>query len=74
MTPTVGRILHYWPGSKDKDEQPQAAIVTFVHADNDVNLYCFDAAGRGQSRQHVYLAADGKPGKSSFAEWPSKVS
>jgi hypothetical protein len=53
MTPSVGRIVHYYPpeshgkddggaGVRDRKRQPYPAIVTHVWSDTCVNLRVFD--------------------------------
>ena len=63
ITPTVGRIVHYWPSKGDAmmhnkgDHVP--AMITHVWGDT-VNLVVFDMVGRSQGLTHVLLI---KPGK-----------
>ncbi len=41
ITPTVGRVVHYWPSEqaiRDRKAQPYAAIITHVWGDDCVNL------------------------------------
>lgn len=46
MKPTIGRIVHYWPGNLDdrapKKGQPYPAVITHVHSDDCVNLTVFN--------------------------------
>jgi hypothetical protein len=79
IIPTVGRIVHYYPGVADGlsqfgkgtlDVQPLAAIVAGVHADNMVNLCVFDSYGNPHARPNVYLAQPGTPVVShAFCSW-----
>ena len=47
MTPTVGRIVHYYPDdSAVKKRMPFAAIVTRVWTDSCVNLEVFNDGGQ----------------------------
>lgn len=61
ITPTVGRVLHYWPvpgagrSFVTGGEQPLACMITHVHSDDCVNLVVFDATGMPYPRQHVTL-------------------
>ena len=73
ITPTVGRVVHYHPGSADgmaRGGQPLAAIVTYVHSDTCVNLTVFDSNGESYGRTSVLLAQPGanRPA-ANFCEW-----
>jgi len=71
IKPTVGRVV--WYQTKfvpDQVEQPQAAIVTFVHSDNMVNLVVFSDLGMPYGKTSVYLRQAGTPAPShDFCEW-----
>ena len=63
--PTVGRLLHYYPGENDSGlvssvipQPPLAAIVTFVHTERVVNLAVFTSQGGFASRCSVTLLQD----------------
>ncbi len=53
MKPTIGRIVHYFPLSFEKDGitqkagNPAAAIIVFVHDDGTVNLQVFFTVSEG---------------------------
>lgn len=66
MSPAVGSPVHFrrfGPG-----EQPEAAIVTFVHSDTLVNLAVFNANGGVMGFTGV---AFGPTPAGEYAEWPS---
>lgn len=79
ISPTVGRIVWYRPSKHDRhisgmsihaDDEPLAAIVTRVHADDCVNLAVFDTQGHHVSRTSVYLhQGDGPCAESPYCEW-----
>lgn len=75
ITPTVGRVVWYRPNELDPirldSKQPLAALVTYVHSDNMVNLVVFDPNGTAAGRTSVTLVQDGDPilGGSSYCEW-----
>lgn len=86
MKPTIGRIVHYWPGSPDEPEpkkkgQPYPAIVTHVHSDDCVNLTVFNdnsyPIGSGMSypfaRSSVCIwNGVGKPDGLNVWTWPAR--
>ena len=47
MTPTIGRIVHYWSLGHNADQKPEdrtnclASIITAVWSETVVNLYVF---------------------------------
>ncbi len=85
ITPTIGRIVWYWPSPSDlathqmafemaagEDAQPMAAQIAYVHSDTMVNLSVTDHLGVLHSRTCVHLAqADDKPIPTNiaFATW-----
>lgn len=78
MTPTIGRIVHYYPYRGDG---PWAAIITAVNADDSVNLMafrkdggmrpvieCFDkAAYDAAGENHASKVKNG------YWDWPPRV-
>ncbi len=46
LTPTVGRVVWYYPKGWRAGEQPLAAIIAHVWSDRCVNLAIFDANGK----------------------------
>lgn len=82
ITPTVGRVVWYWPSQQEIDAksisifdhgQPLAATVAFVYGDRMVNLSVVDHAGAQFRRTSVQLLQEGdeRPPTSwgPFAEW-----
>jgi len=55
ISPTVGRVVWYYPAGRKPHEQPQAALVAHVWSDTCVNLAIFDDNGQPY-----------KPGKTSI--------
>jgi hypothetical protein len=77
MTPTPGRILHYWPSQGDKvrmaiwPDQPLAAVVACVVGDNCVNLQVLDHEGYAYVRKNVHLhQGEGQRPPLPYCEWP----
>ncbi len=72
IKPTIGRVMWYWPAKEHRGEQPWAAIVTFVHNDNMVNLVVWNPNSDGQPKSSVPIVQDGSPhtvGDSPYVEW-----
>lgn len=64
IQPTIGRIVLYYPGGKtqvDKEEQPFAAQIAYVHSDRMVNLGFLDHRGQSGAQTSVCLVQDGEP-------------
>jgi len=65
ITPTVGRIVHYYPGSGDAMNfvpgKPVAAIITHVWSGSCVNLSIFDMDGRQFAAISVALVQPADP-------------
>lgn len=76
IKPTIGRVVWYWPGSRDPGPdakgQPLAALVAHVHSDVLVNLFVVDANGNPYSKSSVRLvhAEDARPEAPGFCEFP----
>lgn len=76
ITPTVGRVVWYFPGPYDGvqryDDKPCAAHVTYVHNDRMVNLVVFSHTGQIHVRNSVALIQEGdgenRP-HMGWAEW-----
>lgn len=45
ISPTVGRVVWFYPRGANQSDQPLAAIITRVWSDTCVNLAIFDANG-----------------------------
>jgi len=72
IKPTIGRVMWYWPNKKFRREQPMAAIVTWVHDDNMVNLFAMNPDGSDGGVPNVPIVQDGSPhtaGDSHYCEW-----
>jgi len=72
ITPTIGRVMWYWPSKEERQDQPRPAIVTWVWEDNMVNLVVFDQGGVPSGVGSVPIVQDGSPyivGDSPYVEW-----
>jgi hypothetical protein len=74
MEPTVGMIVHYYPGKDDpmlSGSGPFAAIVVYADG-NTVNLAVFDASGFHTIRTGIEMAsAEQRAGR---WDWPPLMS
>jgi hypothetical protein len=67
IIPTVGRVVLFWPDvhyleKRPEGEQPQAAIVTFVHGEECVNLAAHRHTGESYAQTSVRLQqSDSEP-------------
>jgi len=68
IQPTVGRVVWYYP-TKEQDDQPQAALVTYVHDDRLINVGGFDHAGHPFQRTEVQLLQDDDKPEGFHAMW-----
>ena len=68
ITPTVGRVVHYFDGPTAKE---RAAIICCVHNDTCVNLTVFDHNGTTFAEVDAYLVQphDERPSSGCFCEW-----
>lgn len=68
IRPTIGRVVWYFRGQSD---QPEAALVTYVHSDQCINIGGFDKDGRHIAASEVYLHQDGDlpEGLANWCEW-----
>lgn len=77
MAPTIGRIVHYYPGIADltpNGDQPMAAIIASVWSDRLVNLMVIDASGIPVNRTSIRLVQAGDPPPrdgESCCMWPA---
>mgnify|MGYP000190283694 FL=1 len=46
ISPTIGRVVWFYPRGHQPNQQPLAAMVAHVWSDTCVNLVIFDANGR----------------------------
>jgi hypothetical protein len=69
IQPTVGRVVWFRALGHISD-QPQAAIVTFVHSDGLVNLAVFDPNGERSGHTSVPLyQGEGDRPAGDYCEW-----
>lgn len=78
IRPTIGRVVWYRrPGGKP-DDQPEAAMVTYVWGDRSVNLIVHDRNGQSRPATSVPLVQEGDekpPTGIGYAEWmPYQIS
>ena len=69
ISPTVGRVVWFWPTGLTKTEQPWAALVTFVHDDHRINVGGFNANGEPFAMTSVRLLQDDDPSTAPCATW-----
>lgn len=76
IKPTVGRQVHFWFHSQNRDsqsphiQQPQAATVCYVHHDRLVNLDVISHEGHHTPRYAVELRQDDDPiPTQDYCEW-----
>lgn len=70
IKPTIGRVVWFHPAGSTAQEQPNAAIISYVWSDTMVNLAVFDANGVASNSTSVTLyQGDGERPTSYYAEW-----
>lgn len=73
IKPTIGRVVWYWPPGRPHTEQPNAAIIAFVHDDQVINVAGFDHDGQLFSVHNVLLIQDpesyGNPSGGGWCKW-----
>lgn len=71
IKPTIGRVVHFYFSKFRKDGQPQAAIISYVHSDNRVNLAAFDKNGSSYPAKGIQLVQEGEalPEQLPYATW-----
>lgn len=73
IKPTIGRVVWFWTCAGDAEKegaQPNAALVTFVHSDECVNLAVFDREGDSKPYPAIQLwQGDGERPRSLHCEW-----
>lgn len=72
IKPTIGRVVWYWPGGKPENpgSQPNAAIITHVFTDTNVNLSVFAANGTQYGEIGIELwQGEGQRPASGHCEW-----
>lgn len=76
IEPTVGRVVWFWPvGQNDMNEQPCAALVTYVHGPRLINVGGFNHNGDHFKRTSCTLVQEGdaKPEKNYCTWMPYQV-
>lgn len=69
ITPTVGRVVWFWPYTID-EVQPLAATIAYVHSDTLVNLTVHDRSGETYGLTSVTLwHGEGDTPVNPFCEW-----
>ena len=70
ITPTVGRVVHFY---KNSGAKPLIGLIASVESDTKVNLACFDVNGvpyaYGQKGVTLLQGDDKVPAKGSWCEW-----
>ncbi len=73
ISPTIGRVVWYYPVGHIPGEQPQVALIAHVWSETCVNLAIFDGNGIPYAKPptSVLLVQDGneRPGGGNFCEW-----
>jgi hypothetical protein len=70
IKPTIGRVVWFHPSGSKSTDQPNAALIAYVHSDTMVNLGGFDANGVAFSATSVFLyQGDTDRPSSYYAEW-----
>ena len=71
ITPTIGRVVWFYPHGHREGSLPHAAMIAFVHSDSLVNLGVLDPNGRSYNETSVSLIQDGDaaPESGRFATW-----
>lgn len=74
ITPTVGRVVWFYPFENDPGPspggQPLAAIIAHVWSDSCVNLMVLDANGKTYNKTSVLLVQEDSPRPDvGFCEW-----
>jgi len=71
ITPTIGRVVWFYPHGHREGSLPHAAMIAFVHSDSLVNLGVLDPNGRSYNETSVSLIQDGDPAPDSgrYATW-----
>ena len=69
MKPTVGRVLHYWRNpTHGPNEQPEAAMIRYVHNDALVDIAIFAYGYERRDRIPIGPREGG-----NYCEWPAKL-
>lgn len=72
ISPTVGRVVWYYPPGHPHPSQPYPALICYVHSDMLINVGGFDHNGRPFADTSVLLVQGdgyGNPAGGSWAGW-----
>ena len=70
IKPTVGRVVWFHASGSKPEDQPNAAILAYVHSDTMVNLTVFSENGQPYPVTSVFLyQGDGEKPASFYCEW-----
>jgi hypothetical protein len=70
IKPTIGRVVWFWNSPGVRGDQPEAAIIAFVHSDTVVNLGVFRDNGNCTGFASVKLyQGEGEPPEGAYCEW-----
>lgn len=77
VTPTIGRMVHYYPPKESSSGPPLAAIIVCVWSDTCVNLAIFDKEGKPIEKPptSILLIQEGNevPSGGHYCTWPPRV-
>lgn len=78
MTPTIGRIVHFYDHGMEVYTQrlgPYAAIVTFVHEDGSVDVQPFGQGSMPSYDEQTHRVIEGQKtsDQTSWWEWPPRA-
>lgn len=71
ITPTIGRVVWYHKPGSTLEQQPNAAIISYVLSDSWVNLVVFDEYGvaHGESNVRLFQGGDEVRPSGHYCEW-----
>jgi hypothetical protein len=71
IKPTIGRVVWFRPIFSSPEDQPMAAIVTYIHNDRLINVAVFGPYGGAQGYTSIRLVQEGdnRPIGENYAEW-----
>jgi len=71
ITPTIGRVVWFYPTGVSHEAQPLPALICRVWNDSMINVGGFDGDGKPFAATSVFLNHDGygNPGGGPWATW-----
>lgn len=71
ITPTIGRVVWFYPAGVAHTAQPFPALISYVWNDSLINVGGFDANGVPFAATSVFLNGEGygNPGGGAWATW-----